>query len=115
MLPMLPIFKLLLIWRIVDLCNSGYQYLLCQVLILMAMMMLPVSTLLHKHLHHYPNNNLQSSNPPPFTLHLHLLRICIMGGHLYHGRRKQHLMTVLSSNHMGLKVTTSISNSTWVR
>src|SRR6266478_3386873 len=38
--------------------TNATQALLCQVLILMAMMMLPVSTLLHKHLHHYPNNNL---------------------------------------------------------
>src|SRR5258708_22710849 len=36
-----------------------------------------------------------------------------VGGHLHHGRIKLHLMTVLSFNHMEMKVTTSISSSTW--
>src|SRR5258705_10411839 len=97
MLLKLPGFLLGLTWNIVDLCNLIYQCLLCQVLILMtmAMMTLQVSPLLHTH------------------LHLHLFRMCPMGGHVYHGRRKQHLMTVLSFNHMRLKVMTSISNSAW--
>src|SRR6266436_2028908 len=92
MLPELPRFLLWLAWTIMDLCDLIYQCLLCQVLILMtlAMVTIQVSPLLHTH------------------LHLHLFRMCNVGGPLYHGRRKQHLMTVLSFNHMRLKVMTHV-------
>src|SRR5258705_11489655 len=97
MLPELPRFLLGLTWNIMDLCDLIYQCLLCQVLILMTlpmMTLLQVSPLLHTH------------------LHLHLFRMCpIMVGHMVHGRRKEHLMTGLSFNHMRLKGMTSTSNS----
>src|SRR6266478_5915240 len=64
MLPELPRFLLWVAWNIMDLCNLIYQCLLCQVLILMILMTLQVSPLLHTH------------------LHLHLFRMCPMGGHV---------------------------------
>jgi len=119
MLPKLPRFVLWVAWNIMDLCNLIYQCLLCQVLILMilmtmAMMTLQVSPhpLLHTHLHLF-RILIQVSLHPLLHTYLHLFRMCSMGGHLHHGRRKPHLMTVLSFNHMELKVTTSISSSTW--
>src|SRR5260221_4749861 len=100
MLPELPRFVLWVAWNIMDLCNLIYQCLLCQVLILMILMTMAMMTL-------------QVSLHPLLHTYLHLFRMCSMGGHLHHGRRKPHLMTVLSFNHMELKVTTSISSSTW--
>src|SRR5260370_5617902 len=119
MLPELPGFLLGLTWNIMDLCDLIYQCLLCQVLILMtlAMMTLQVSPLLHTHLDHL-FRILSQVSPHPLLhthLHLHLFRMCPMGGHMVHGRRKLHLMTVLSFNHMRLKGMTSISNSAWDR
>src|SRR5258705_2398557 len=92
MLPELPGFVLWVTWNIMDLCNLIYQCLLCQVLILMTMAMMTLQVSPHPLLHtHHLFRILIQVSPHPLLhthLHLHLFRMCPMGGHVVHGRRK---------------------------